>query len=319
MRSTAAPSCGRSAAARAATRSTGCSSRWSSTTATPARCAPTALHRGIADAISSCATAARSGATAPTPSDFADGDIARIKHDLGQIYLDASRKPAPDDFSRDLAQLSRSEMCDGCPEHERCTGMFEPTFEDAFSRDEARVHEILAALEGDVLDVGCGHAPYVDALAAAAASGRVRYVGCDPDESALAELRSRHPWARLHRTDATRAAELGAFDHALVLRSWNHWPDADAALAAVASALRPGGSLLVVDDVAFGLARTGGQSARARTGSARFEHHRNDDAHAAHRRIAAAGFELLERRDVGPRSSCAWLLRYRKPAGVTVP
>ena len=197
--------------------------------------------------------------------------------------------------------------------------MFEPTFEDPFTRDEAGVREILGALEGDVLDVGCGDAPYLDALADAATSGRVRYVGCDPDESALAQLRTRYPWARLHRREATAAPGLGTFDHVLVLRSWNHWPDVDVALAAVATALRPGGSLIVVDDVAFGLARTGGQSARARNGDARLQHHRNDDAQAAHRRIAAAGFELLERRDVGPRTSCAWLLRYRKPMGVTVP
>jgi SAM-dependent methyltransferase len=248
--------------------------------------------------------------------DFADREIARTKHELGQVYLDASRKDAPDDFARELVQLARSALCDGCPEHARCTGLFEPTFADPFGRDEARVHEILGGLEGDVLDVGCGHAPYLAVLADAAANGRVRYTGCDPDEARLAELRARHPWARLHHADATRAAALGRFDHALVLRSWNHWPDVDAALSAIATAMRPGGTLLVVDDVAFGLVRTPRQTARARAGTARFEHHRNDDAQAAHHRIAAAGFELLERRDVGPRTSCAWLLRYRKPVTV---
>ena len=59
----------------------------------------------------------------------------------------------------------------------------------------------------------------------------------------------------------------------------------------VLPALRPGGTFLVVDNVAFGLARTRTQTTRAERGAAGFEHYRNDDAGHAARTIeqAAAG------------------------------
>src|SRR5690606_5010339 len=47
--------------------------------------------------------------------DFSDEEIIDIKHGLGQLYLDVSRKAAPDDFARDLVQLVRSPLCEGCP------------------------------------------------------------------------------------------------------------------------------------------------------------------------------------------------------------
>ncbi len=40
--------------------------------------------------------------------DFADDELFTIKHRRGQVYLDATRKDAPDDFARDLVPLRRS-------------------------------------------------------------------------------------------------------------------------------------------------------------------------------------------------------------------
>ncbi len=85
--------------------------------------------------------------------DFSDTQLHQAKHERGQIYLDASRKPAPDDFSRDLVPLDRAAVCEGCPHHDACTGMFEPAFEDRFVRDDAEVRRILAGLRGTVLDL----------------------------------------------------------------------------------------------------------------------------------------------------------------------
>ncbi|WP_053230682.1 radical SAM protein [Sandaracinus amylolyticus] len=246
--------------------------------------------------------------------DFADVEIARTKHALGQLYLDVSRKPAPDDFARDLRPLRRSTLCDGCAHRDTCTGMFEPALDDdPFTRDDARVRDVLRALEGDVLDLGCGEGPYEDVWAPRATSGRVRYVGVDPHAD-LDALRARWPWATLVRGEGETFVVDRTFDHALILRSWNHLADPSRVVQRVVDALRVGGSLLVVDNVAFGLARTRGQTHVAHRGPARFEHYRNDDADRAARTIegATSALVLRERHDVGPGTANQWLLRYEK-------
>src|SRR5690606_15087996 len=100
----------------------------------------------------------------------------------------ASRKPAPDDFARDLVPLARARVCADCPAYARCSGLYEPVLEDIFSRDDAEVRRHLAALRGDLLDLGCGEAPYADALAPALAAGQLRYLCLDPDPARLAAL-----------------------------------------------------------------------------------------------------------------------------------
>ncbi len=244
--------------------------------------------------------------------DFTDLEIEATKHELGQLYVDVSSKGAPDDFARDLRKLSRSATCAGCAHETSCAGMFERRSDDVFTRDDAFVRDLVASLRGDVLDVGCGDGRYEDALAPLVAVGAMRYVGLEPSPERVAALRSRWPWATIHEGDAESLDVRGAYDHVLVLRSWNHLRDPGRALLALAASLRPGGTLTVVDNVAFGLLRGSEHARRAAHGPAAFEHYRNDDASKAHARIAAYGFELVERRDVGAATSDQWLLRYRK-------
>jgi molybdenum cofactor biosynthesis enzyme MoaA/SAM-dependent methyltransferase len=247
--------------------------------------------------------------------DFSDAEIAAIKHARGQVYLDASRKDAPDDFARDLVPLARAGVCAGCPHRDVCTGLYEPVLEDIFTRDDARVRARLADLRGDLLDLGCGDAPYADVLAPAHARGELRYTGLDPDAARLAALAPRLPGAALHAD----LADLGdaRFDHLTILRSWNHLPDPARTLAALLPRLRPGGSLLVVDNLAFGLARTAAQTRRGERSRAGWEHHRNDDAAAADAAVTAAAaalglaLALEDRADVAPGTSNQWSLAYR--------
>lgn len=246
--------------------------------------------------------------------DFTDAEVAHVKHALGQAYLDASRKDAPDDFARDLVKLRRSGICRGCSFEATCTGLFEPVFDNLFLQDDARVRQLVAALAGDVLDVGCGEGPYEDLLAPAARAGRIRYTGIDPDEDRIQTLRERSPWGCFAAVRAEEFAQRSpAFDHVLVLRSWNHLADPVAAARGLAAAVRPGGSLLVVDNTAFGLARTGAQTRRAESSTSRFEHFRNDTAHDARRVLDATGLQLVECREVGRDTSNQWLLRYTTP------
>lgn len=253
--------------------------------------------------------------------DFTDLEIAAIKHELGQVYVDASRKPAPDDFARDLVPLARSPLCGGCPERSRCTGLYEPVFEDIFTRDDAEVRARLAEVAGDLLDLGCGEAPYAEVLRPRVRAGALRYTGVDPDPAALARLRGRFPEATLHAGEAEALAPEGPrFDAVTVLRSWNHLRDPAAALRRALPRLRPGGLLLLVDNAAFGLARTAVQRQRGERGPAIREHYRNDGAGEADAIAARTATELgLDlrcelRRDVAPGTSNQWVLAYRLAA-----
>lgn len=253
------------------------------------------------------------GAYETRTGDFDEAAVARVKHLRGQLYLDISNKEAPDDFSRDLVQLRRSPLCTGCAVRARCAGLFDPVREDVFARDDAELHALIAGLQGDVLDVGCGHGPYGDTLAARVAAGAVRYVGVDPDADRIAALRARWPWAELLPLAAEELDPARRFDHVLVLRSWNHLRNPLRALENFAKCLRPGGTLLVVDNEAFALVRSRRHAAAAEGGGSVFEHFRNDDAAGTAALIAAAlpGATPLLRREVGPATSNQWVLWYR--------
>lgn len=253
------------------------------------------------------------GAYETRTSDFSDDEVSRVKHRRGQLYLDISDKDAPDDFSRDLVQLRRSEVCAQCPSRDRCAGLFDPVREDVFARDDAEVREVVAGLRGDVLDVGCGHGPYEEILAERAGSGAIRYTGLDPDVDRVEALRARWPWAELLPAAAEDLDPARRFDHALVLRSWNHLRNPLRVMEIFAGSIRPGGTILVVDNEPFALVRARRHAAAAERGSSVFEHFRNDSAEVARGVIAAAlpSAELLLRREVGPETSNQWALWYR--------
>jgi SAM-dependent methyltransferase len=256
--------------------------------------------------------------------DFSAAELRSTLAELGQIYADVSTKLAPDDFAKDLRKLRRSAECAACPEEPRCAGAWEAVADDPWSRDDALVRAILGGLSGRVLDVGGGDAVYLDALAGAVTSAHVEYVCVDPDAGRLRVLETR--WADVLGARArfvvgraeTMGPELGAFDHALFLRSWNHLRDPALATRRALARLAPGGGLIVVDNVAFGLVR-GARHARAAEAAPGnlLEHYRNDGAADADAVIQAAAREvgaplrLVERRDVGPETSNQWLLRYQ--------
>jgi pyruvate-formate lyase-activating enzyme/SAM-dependent methyltransferase len=246
--------------------------------------------------------------------DFPDVEIDRIKWELGQVYVDRSAEDAPRDFARDLGSVKRSGVCHDCAERAGCAGMFEAVRDDVFARDDARLRDVVASLTGDVLDVGCGEGRYDDVLARRARAGLLRYVGLEPDAERLRILASKWEWAEVRQGDAESLRDEGAFDHVLLLRSWNHLHDPRTAVRAVVRALRPGGTLTVADDVAFGLLRDSRQATRAEGGGAAFEHLRNDDAASAARILSETPLVLVERRDVTPGSSTLWTLRYRAPS-----
>lgn len=248
--------------------------------------------------------------------DFSDAELCAVKEEVGQVYIDISSKLAPDDFAKDLRPLRLAAECGACELRPSCTGTWEPMNVDVFTRDDARVLDVLAGLRGRVLDVGCGEGRYLGAIAARAMEGAIEYIGVDPDPGRLAVLASRYPFARFVAASAEEIGEsIGAVDHALVLRSYNHLPDPGAALGRVIALIKPGGTLTIVDNIAFGLVRGRAHARRAEAAPQnRFEHYRNDSAADAARRLEGHALSLLERRDVGRGTSNQWLLRYERKA-----
>ncbi len=245
--------------------------------------------------------------------DFSDVEIRDVKYSLGQIYIDISDKHAPDDFSTDLRKLVPHEACAPCPHRGVCAGCFRAEDEDVFGRDDRRVRDLVSSLSGDILDVGCGESRYADTIGERVEAGAVRYVGIEPDAEAVRRFRTLHPWAdvRCARVETLHLAE-SEFDHVLVLRSYNHLSDPGAVLRRLCASIRPGGSLLVVDNVAFGLVRSRVQADRGEGGPAGFEHFFNHDSHQAARSIPHDMVELIDHLAVDPAGSNQWLLHYRR-------
>jgi SAM-dependent methyltransferase len=254
----------------------------------------------------------RVAAFATDTGDFTDEQLVAVQHREGQVYLDVSDKPAPDDFPADLRKLQRSALCSGCESYAACAGLFDPAHEEVFSRDDAAVAAMIGELRGAVLDVGCGQGPYGAALGALTARGQISYVGLDPAAEHVAALRARWPWATLRVGRAEELDPAEPFDHVLVLRSWNHLADPARVAQVIARMLRPGGTLLAVDNVAFGLVRSRRQAARAEAGPAGFEHYRNDGAAEAIAAVAESGLTVVDRRNVTPTTSNQWWVRWRK-------
>ncbi|MCB9507520.1 MAG: radical SAM protein [Myxococcales bacterium] len=245
--------------------------------------------------------------------DFSDRELRDIKNERGQIYLDVSDKLAPDDFAADLRKLSPLDVCGGCPDAASCTGCYIPVADDIFSLDDARVRDAIAGLSGEILDVGCGETRYADVLAPRAVAGTIRYLGIEPSATHAAAFTARHPWADV-RQSPIEAVELApsSFDHVLVLRSYNHFASPGDVLERLALALRPGGTLLVVDNVAFGLVRESEHATAAERGPAEFEHYNNHASEDALRYAPSHLLELEEHVPVSPSGSNQWLLRFRR-------
>ncbi|MFO0660449.1 MAG: radical SAM protein [Polyangiaceae bacterium] len=247
--------------------------------------------------------------------DFADSELLTTKEELGQLYVDISRKLAPDHFPSDLRKLKLLDECAACEKRPICTGCWAPMPTDVFTRDDAPIQALLSELSGDVLDIGAGDGRYLNVMAAAAKRGELRYRAVEPDAGHVSLLSTRHPWAsfEIARAEDVTLAQ-SSLDHVLFLRSYNHLSDPERVLTRVVDALRVGGSLLLVDDVAFGLLRERSHAARAEQGPAIQEHARNDDSGRVATLIERLGLplDLVARRDVQPSTSNQWALRYRR-------
>ena len=246
--------------------------------------------------------------------DFSDVEIDETKRTLEQVYVDISDKTAPDNFATDLRKLTALDECRGCDAFETCARCYRIVDEDIFTRDDASIRDILSRLRGDVLDVGCGDGRYGDVLRPMAERDEIRYRGVEPDGHAAEQLLKAWPGANVEISPVEQC-ELPphTYDHVLMLQSYNHLEDPSDAIRRLVTALKPGGTLLIADNVAFGLVRTQEQVSRAENGPAQFEHYRNHNADQARESANGLGLELLAENSVGPTTSNQWYLHYRRP------
>jgi SAM-dependent methyltransferase len=246
---------------------------------------------------------------------FSRANLAETKA-LGMLYVNLSGVARVDQFQEQLRKLEPSPACSACDK--ACPGGFAVSDMErlAFADEEASLRAQLGALEGEVLDVGFGPGFYRDVFASLHAEGRIRYHGLDPDPAAVeaargSGLEGRYHLAVLEDCDQVEDGPVGPFDHVLLLRSWNHLSRLEAAALTLARLLKPGGRLLIVENLRFGY-HVPPEVPREEGG--RYEHHRNHDLDQAEALLVSLGFETIQREPIVPGSENQWLLELRWPA-----
>ena len=232
----------------------------------------------------------------------------------GQLYLDVSEKARLDDFAADLRLLQPVHAPHATPQG-LCAGSWQVAEQQPFAAEEAALRAVLATLRGTVIDVGAGPIHYLRELQKAMDEGLLRYIAVEPDRGALLASREALP-AGLHLEGTGEHLPLAdaSADAVMMLRSFNHLHDPHAALREAARVLRPGGLLLLVDNVLFGLLRTDEQRRRAHAipvTQTPFEHFRNADAALAIALLqdaTAGAFRVARREEVGPGRSNQWMV-----------
>jgi pyruvate-formate lyase-activating enzyme/SAM-dependent methyltransferase len=247
--------------------------------------------------------------------DFPSDELARIRDARGQVYLQIDDEPLVTDFPRQLRKLVVHSSGGTLPP------VRTPLDKDVFSQAEESVREILEQLSGNVLDVGCGDLRFLPLLERKLDAGDLRYTAVDPCPGPEVRRLARGGRITLIEQPVENLLfERGIFDHVLLLRSHNHLADPWTAYSLLLGALRWQGSLLVVDNVAFGLVRHSRlrSAVDAIPAACGFEHLRNDDSTAVADRLCR-WFPLttIRRTDVTPESANQWLLLFRKqwPSG----
>ncbi|MSQ83637.1 MAG: class I SAM-dependent methyltransferase [Myxococcales bacterium] len=222
----------------------------------------------------------------------------------GQLYRDNSGAARLDDFASQLLPLGKD-----------VRGRWSMRGQTPFAAEESALLTRLGQLRGTIVDVGAGPLRYVQTLNAAIAAGQLRYVAVEPDPAVVARVSQAVRGGLFVRgvAEALPLADASA-DALLFLRSFNHLRNVGLAMREALRVAKPGATLLIVDNVLFGLVRDSQQMQRAHAISVAqtpFEHYRNASAAQAWKLIQRAiggRLELIDLREVGPMTSNQWQL-----------
>lgn len=241
--------------------------------------------------------------------DFDEGTLCWVRNEIQQLYFQLDEAPLVTDFPKQLRKLAKS----------RDGEVFEVLEDDLFALAEQKIRTILADLSGDVLDVGCGETRYADLLEQGLASGDLRYTGVDPSPGTeVQSLAARYGARILSSSLEDLTLERESFDWILVLRSYNHLEDLWEAFVRLIAALKPGGKVLVVDNVPFALLRSQVRPEHLESANQlRPEHLRNHGLEEAWSFLSAFPLQVLDSQGVTRLTANQWFLLATKrwPSG----
>jgi MoaA/NifB/PqqE/SkfB family radical SAM enzyme len=247
---------------------------------------------------------------APT-RDFSDATIAYSIRELSQVYRSRSSDRPVEDIGSDLERLSLSSSCRRCPKKPLCGGAWQPTGEEnSFDRFNDRLAGVLSTLCGSVLDIGCGRAPYLTALAEGLSRGTVQYLGIDPQEGP-----ERLPeGAGFIRSTLSDFDHTGLpFDNVLACRSLDHLASPQKGIHKIAALTTPGGKVLLSEDDVFGVVRGRRALEIIQAGSGLpFEHLANLRLDEAMELCRRAGLRPVRWFSAAENGCSAWLLECRR-------
>jgi 2-polyprenyl-3-methyl-5-hydroxy-6-metoxy-1,4-benzoquinol methylase len=248
--------------------------------------------------------------------DFAVGEIAQVKSGLSHLFIDRAAAGVLDDFTEGMRRVLPDPVCDGCEQRRVCGRRYRMIDGPPYAREEAWIASYITRLRGRVLDVGCGEQLYRPQIGALLQTSAISYTGLDPDQISLASARAALPQGRYQLGGIEDFhGQPQSYDHILCLRSLNHVVDVDEAMARMASLLKPGGSLLIVECTPFAMLRRAEQVAAAdRAPRAGHQHLRNlasDEVIPFARRRSLA---VVEHQPAALHSSNEWILLLRREA-----
>ena len=233
--------------------------------------------------------------------DFNDTTIKKIK-DLQQIYINISPEKRSDDFSKSYRKLVLSENQENC---------YNILHEDIFARDDKILLNILADINGNVLDIGCNDLKYTDLIREKIKKEAIRYEGIDPDELAIKKAKQKLPSVNFECISFEEFNSDKKYDYVLLLRSLNHFRDVPAVIRKCTSILKDGGKLIICDNAPFGVVQQEIEEEKGCETESR-EHYHNLFSDDLAQIVKREPFKMILQKKIDEKSSNQWLMVLEK-------
>jgi len=237
--------------------------------------------------------------------DFSPTDIDKVKK-LEQIYLNVSWNKQSKDFSSDYVKLNAS-LCKGCGKKH----VFKISGKNMFLRDDKIIEHEIIHLKGSVLDVGCGNIRYAETLSRIVRKNKVEYLGLDIERKTIVDIKKKYPRLKILPVQFEDFEEDKKFDNILFLRSINHFKVPAYALEKACGMLKIGSSIILCDNIAFGVAHLVGRE-RLHSKESNCEHYHLLEPSDVIEMVKYLPLKVIGRRDITRNSANQWFLKFQK-------